>query len=305
MKVPLKIFFFMWFLHRKRVLTKDNLIKRIWTVNETCCFYDNKESRQHIFFECPFAKIVWRIIYDIWVSSTKNITNIYRNWLKGIPKNELVHIRVVMPSLTMLGLSLWTKFLSCQVYDIIKISLEFLVYMQTLHKLQLIQCYVQICRPAKFRILLRSCWFLVFLLSIEWETFDNGMGSLDAPPSWFHLRKTTLTGSILISIKMLSRCIMYEVWCLLATLIPTAELPCEIVMLSCFTLPLPWRLVPNIMVPNISRSKYVHISYTGDVCIFFQKVLYVYSFFGIRSGSGLTTGKPFSCSELITGSSVG
>jgi hypothetical protein len=27
-----------------------------------------------------------------------------------IPKNEMVHIRVVMPSLTMLGLSLWTKF---------------------------------------------------------------------------------------------------------------------------------------------------------------------------------------------------
>jgi hypothetical protein len=47
-------------------------------------------------------------------------------------------------------------------------------------------------------------------------------------------------------------------------------------MLSCFTLPLPWCLVPNVSV---------HISYTGDVCIFFQKDFCACSFFGIGSGS--------------------
>jgi hypothetical protein len=26
-------------------------------------FVDCKESIQHIFFDCPFAKVVWRIIY--------------------------------------------------------------------------------------------------------------------------------------------------------------------------------------------------------------------------------------------------
>ena len=31
LKVPLKIKIFMWFLHRKVLLTKDNLIKRHWT----------------------------------------------------------------------------------------------------------------------------------------------------------------------------------------------------------------------------------------------------------------------------------
>jgi hypothetical protein len=50
MKVPLKIKIFIWFLHRKVILTKDNLIKRNWVGNKTCCFCDNKESIQHLFF---------------------------------------------------------------------------------------------------------------------------------------------------------------------------------------------------------------------------------------------------------------
>jgi hypothetical protein len=50
MKVPLKIKIFMWFLYRKVILTKGNLIKRNWVGNETCCFCDNKESIQHLFF---------------------------------------------------------------------------------------------------------------------------------------------------------------------------------------------------------------------------------------------------------------
>jgi hypothetical protein len=36
-----------------------------------------------------------------------------------------------------------------------------------------------------------------------------------------------------------------------------------------------------------------------------KKDLYVCSFFGIGSGSGLTRGKPFSCSKLMTGSRAG
>jgi hypothetical protein len=81
----------MWFLHRKRILTKDKLIKRIWTVNEICCFYDNKESIKHIFFECPFAKIVWCIIYMTFgLALPKNTTNLFRNWLiiKAIGNNK-------------------------------------------------------------------------------------------------------------------------------------------------------------------------------------------------------------------------
>ena len=44
MKVPLKIKIFMWLLHRKVILTKDNLIKRNWQGNQRCYFCDQHES---------------------------------------------------------------------------------------------------------------------------------------------------------------------------------------------------------------------------------------------------------------------
>jgi hypothetical protein len=48
MKVPLKIKVFMWFLHRKVILTKDNLARRNWNGDESCYFCDNKKSIQHL-----------------------------------------------------------------------------------------------------------------------------------------------------------------------------------------------------------------------------------------------------------------
>jgi hypothetical protein len=95
MKVPLKIKVFMWFLHQKVILTKDNLVKRNWAGNETCCFCDNKESIQHLFSECPLAQLIWRIIHITFgLAPPKKVTNLFGNWLKGIPKNDLIQIRV-------------------------------------------------------------------------------------------------------------------------------------------------------------------------------------------------------------------
>jgi hypothetical protein len=56
-KVPLKIKLFILFLNKKVLLTKDNLIKRKWQGNEKCCFCDEKETIQHLFIQCPLAKI--------------------------------------------------------------------------------------------------------------------------------------------------------------------------------------------------------------------------------------------------------
>jgi hypothetical protein len=58
MKVPLKIKIFMWFVHRKEILTKDNLVKRNWQGSSKYCFCDHEETVQHLFIQCPFAKIV-------------------------------------------------------------------------------------------------------------------------------------------------------------------------------------------------------------------------------------------------------
>jgi hypothetical protein len=95
MKVPLKIKVFMWFLHRKVILTKDNLARRNWNGDKSCCFCDNKESIQHLFFECPLAKIIWCITHMTFgLVPPKNVSHLFGNWLKVIPKNDLVQIRV-------------------------------------------------------------------------------------------------------------------------------------------------------------------------------------------------------------------
>jgi hypothetical protein len=85
----------MLFLHRKEILMKDNLIRRNWVGRESCCFCDEKESTQHLFFDCPFAKIIWHLIHMTFgLSPLRNVNNLFGNWLKGIPKKELIQIRV-------------------------------------------------------------------------------------------------------------------------------------------------------------------------------------------------------------------
>ena len=86
---------FMWFLHRKVILTKDNLAKKNWNGNQRCCFCDQDESIQHLFFDYHFAKTIWRRVHMSfsWTPS-KNVTNLFDNWLKGISKMDLKHIRV-------------------------------------------------------------------------------------------------------------------------------------------------------------------------------------------------------------------
>jgi hypothetical protein len=55
LKTPLKIKIFMWFLHTKVLLTKDNLVKRNWNGSTKCCFCDSMETVRHLFISCPFA----------------------------------------------------------------------------------------------------------------------------------------------------------------------------------------------------------------------------------------------------------
>ena len=56
LKVPLKIRIFMWFLQKKVILTKDNLIRRRWTGSKQCVFCHSNETVEHIFISCPFAR---------------------------------------------------------------------------------------------------------------------------------------------------------------------------------------------------------------------------------------------------------
>jgi hypothetical protein len=63
LNVPLKIKVFMWFLHRRVILTKDNLSKRNRNGSKKCCFCNQDETIQHLFIDCPLAKVVWRIVH--------------------------------------------------------------------------------------------------------------------------------------------------------------------------------------------------------------------------------------------------
>jgi hypothetical protein len=79
----------MWFLHRKVILTKDNLEKRNWVGNQSCVFCDKNQSIQHLFFECPLARIIWRIVYMTFsISPPANVSNLFGNWLSGIAKKR-------------------------------------------------------------------------------------------------------------------------------------------------------------------------------------------------------------------------
>jgi hypothetical protein len=90
MKVPLKIKIFMWFFHRKAILTKDNLSKMNWNGNTSCCFCYKDESIQHLFFECPLAKILWRLVHMTFgLTSPKNVKNLFGNWFVGIHKRDV------------------------------------------------------------------------------------------------------------------------------------------------------------------------------------------------------------------------
>jgi cellulose synthase/poly-beta-1,6-N-acetylglucosamine synthase-like glycosyltransferase len=94
-KVPLKIRIFMWFVFKKVILTKDNLVKRNWHGCTKCCFCDQNETIDHLFISCPFARMIWRIVYMTFnIPPPSNITNLFGNWLNGVAKKDKGRIRV-------------------------------------------------------------------------------------------------------------------------------------------------------------------------------------------------------------------
>jgi hypothetical protein len=94
-KVPLKIRIFMWFLYRKVVLTKDNLKRRNWSGDSKCCFCSEDETVHHLFFTCPLAKLMWRIVHMTFsISPPTSTKNLFGSWLNGVSKVDKAQIRV-------------------------------------------------------------------------------------------------------------------------------------------------------------------------------------------------------------------
>jgi hypothetical protein len=96
----------MWFLNNKVVLTNDNLAKRNWHGCTNCCFRDSDETVEHLFIPCPFASIVWRMIYFTYnIPPPTNISNMFGNWLNGVDKTDKARIRIGVSALCW---SIWT-----------------------------------------------------------------------------------------------------------------------------------------------------------------------------------------------------
>jgi hypothetical protein len=89
MKVSLKIMIFMWFLPRKVILTKDNLIKRSLIGCSKCAFCNGEETIEHLFIRCSFAKLVWQVVYFTFnIPPPTNIKKLFGRWLNGIDKKQ-------------------------------------------------------------------------------------------------------------------------------------------------------------------------------------------------------------------------
>jgi hypothetical protein len=85
----------MWFIQRKEIITKDNLLKWNWLGSTKCCFCEHEESIQHIFINCPFAKIIWQIVYMAFnITPPVSIAHMFGTWLNGIVKSKKTNIRM-------------------------------------------------------------------------------------------------------------------------------------------------------------------------------------------------------------------
>jgi hypothetical protein len=84
MKIPLKIKIFLWFLQRGVVLTKDNLTKKNWKGSQQCISCNRNENIQHLFFDCPFAKTIWRIVFFATnLNQPGSIGHMFGTWLNN------------------------------------------------------------------------------------------------------------------------------------------------------------------------------------------------------------------------------
>jgi len=83
-KVPLKIKFFLWQIFNNKLQCAASLVKRGWKGDIDCCLGDGRESVDHIFFGCRFAKMVWGFMKEIcWNTHPHSVKDLSETWLLG------------------------------------------------------------------------------------------------------------------------------------------------------------------------------------------------------------------------------
>jgi hypothetical protein len=87
-KIPMKIKIFLWYLKKGVVLTKDNLLRRHWTGDKHCCFCHLPETINHLFFDCVYAKFLWRAIHILFgltpPTDMSDFFSLVKNWTQKV-----------------------------------------------------------------------------------------------------------------------------------------------------------------------------------------------------------------------------
>ena len=95
----------MWFLYKGVTLTKDNLAKKGWQGNVKCCFCNLRETIQHLFFSCHWAKLIWRIFSIAFnINPPNNIQHVFTDWLATTPLKQK---RLIWSGISALCWALW------------------------------------------------------------------------------------------------------------------------------------------------------------------------------------------------------
>jgi hypothetical protein len=85
LKIPLMIKIFMWYLKHRLILTKDNLVRQNWSGNKMCVFYSHPETIQHLFFDCHFARFLWRAVQITFnIDTPTSIADLFSDRTNGV-----------------------------------------------------------------------------------------------------------------------------------------------------------------------------------------------------------------------------
>lgn len=58
-------------------------------------FCDHEESINNLFFECPYVRLVWRVIHFTFnIAPPTNCTNMFENWLNKVDKYTKARIQI-------------------------------------------------------------------------------------------------------------------------------------------------------------------------------------------------------------------
>ena len=70
-------------------------IKRRWAGSSRCCFCVHDETIQHLFLDCPLAKLLWRSVHIVFnIIPPVSIEALFGTWLNGVTTHIASSIRI-------------------------------------------------------------------------------------------------------------------------------------------------------------------------------------------------------------------